>query len=188
MKRVKLGILLSSTLALASSSASAALITFTGSFSGSQSAPPVTSPATGTATLIFNDQTREFSLNFNVHGLSTPAVALHLDSPTPGPGGVIEDYLGNSTILNCGADLCRSISFGDGFFIPANNVSALLAGQDYLAVYTTRFPVGPNTSPESMGPEVAAQLQAIPEPVTAGLMSAAIAVLALARRRMGQRS
>lgn len=182
MKSLRLGILLCS-LTLACSSGSAALITFAGSFSGSQAVPGTVSPATGTVTLVFNDQTREFTLNLDVHGLSAPAVALHLDSPTPGAGGVIEDYLGSSMIVSCGSDLCRSANFGDGFFIPANNVSALLAGQDYVAVYSSNFPVGPNTSPETMGPEIAARLQTIPEPATAALLTVALGIVVLARRR-----
>ena len=73
---------------LVTGAASAAKKTFTGNLDGASEAPtPVTTAATGTATLTFDDQTKKLCGKITHTGLSGAVQAAHLHEGAPGAAG-----------------------------------------------------------------------------------------------------
>ncbi|MBI2527920.1 MAG: CHRD domain-containing protein [Candidatus Rokubacteria bacterium] len=155
--------------------AQAALINFTANLDGFQEVPPHVTPATGLATLVFDDVLNIFDLDLSVSGMLAPITAYHIHAAPPGVNGpVIVSLVGLDPSLV--GSTAGSIHLDDIPF-PLANVADLLAGDTYVNVHTTLFPGG----------EIRAQLveQQVPGPATLLLLGgglAAIGVLGWAHR------
>jgi hypothetical protein len=165
--------------ALSGSSALAQSVTLTANLTGGQENPPVSTPATGTATLIIDLSTNNWTLDIQFGTLTAPLSVAHIHrAPTGSNGPVIIglDGMALSGGRPSWALLSPGItSFSSGgplaapFAFPAGEVSNLLAGNTYINIHSTQFPGG----------EIRGQL--VPTPATATLLG--LAGLVAARRR-----
>ena len=166
---------------LVSSSAQASLLTFTASLTPGQTTPPSGctfngAPCSGTA--VFTVDTVTFDIALSMQYTVGAAWNLHLNDGAPGINGPTEIFLRGDMSTACGTGtFCRTILFTDGFVLPSNNLSDLIAGNDYILVtQATGDPDGPGL--------IRGQLQAVPEPGSISMLFMAFAVgLAMAGKR-----
>lgn len=160
-------------------SAQAQFITFTATLSGAQEVPAVTTPALGTATLVLNTVTNQFTIDLQFSGLTAPVTVAHIHRAAAGVNGPVIIGLDGMT-LSGGRPSWNLISpgvtsFNSGgplnapFAFPAAEVSNLIAGNTYFNVHSSAFPGG----------EIRGQI--IPTP--GALALAGLAALGVARRR-----
>jgi hypothetical protein len=195
-KRMKaLLIILTAMLASCPTAAQATAITYTAILNGPSEAPPNTSPATGAATVIFDDVSFTLEVKADFAGLlgTTTASHIHCCTATSGTGTA-----GVATLLPAFPDFPLGVTSGsfdsvlnllsasayNPAFVTANGgsvalaemtlVNSLAAGTTYFNIHTTSFPGG----------EIRGFLQpvatAVPEPATWSLV--AIGALVGARR------
>lgn len=179
------------TLALASP-ASAATFIYSGTFSGSAEVPPNASPGTGTATVTYDDvlQTIRYQIQFS--GLTGTTVAAHVHlGMGPGTNGGVATQLpslpGFPLGLSSGSydatfSLTDEASFNPAF-VAANGgdaagaeaalAASLASGFGYFNIHSTEFPSG----------EIRADLTAVPEPGTWGLMILGFGLMGFALRK-----
>ena len=138
-----------------------ATFTYVGSLNGPAENPPVASPGTGTATVIYDDVAQTLSLNISFSGLigTTTAAHIHCCVAPPGTVGVATQtpsFAGFPLGVTAGVfsntfDLTLASSFSATFITnnggtPAGAEAALAAGlaagQAYLNVHTTFAPGG----------------------------------------------
>ena len=148
---------------LAATPATATTITFALSMTGAQEVPGPGDPnGTATGTMTFDDVTGGISWNLTYANIVAPG-AMHIHGPG-GPAGTA------ATIL---VPLSVSTTGGAGTLIgqqtgPASNVTSILANPTdfYVNIHNEEFPDG----------AVRGQLGVVPEPGTAALLLAAIAI------------
>lgn len=114
---------------------------FTANLTGAQEVPPVTTSATGSATLALNNGNNEFDLKVNVQGITAANINnSHIHSGAVGVDGNIIFDLGTQYTTN-GNQVTRFVD--DGAFPTANNNLTLLNNsQNYVNVHTIANPDG----------------------------------------------
>ncbi len=147
--------------------ASATTFALAASLDGAQEVPPVATPATGSATLSYDDVANLLSWtivfqdligtinNAHFHGPAAPGVAAGVQVGIPFTAGVTSGTLVGSATITGTQEL------------------QLLAGLWYINIHSTFKPGG----------EIRGQVNVVPEPTTALLLGAGLAALGLARRR-----
>lgn len=180
--------------------AEAAPITFTATLSGSQEFPPVNSPGSGTATVIFDAEAHTMSVDASFEDLLSPTTASHIHGPVVPPepnAGVatqVPSFVGFPLGVTAGtySEVFNTLDPAtyNPAFLTANGGTAagaeaafldmLLAGAAYLNIHTEMFPAG----------EIRGNLtQQVAIPAPAGLALFALALVAFAglRQGMGQK-
>ncbi len=179
-----------STLAL--SSASAAILTYTGSLSGFQQVPANVSSATGFAVIDYNDILSTLTVNVTFSGLSagTTAGHIHCCAAEGANAGVAIGFpaspgfpLGvTSGTYNNVFDLTSIATFNGTFFTNNGGTVALAeaaflnglnSGQTYVNIHNINFPSG----------EIRGQLAPVPEPATILVLCSGLGFLAWRKRR-----
>jgi CHRD domain/PEP-CTERM motif len=174
------------------SGAQAAPILYFANFSGLNEVPSVTSPGTGTASVIYDPSARTLLVDVDfanltgsttvahIHCCALPGANAGVATPTPS----FPDFPTNVT---AGAysrlfDLTLSSSFNAGFITanggtPAGAEAALATGlaegKAYFNIHTDLFRAG----------EIRANLTAVPEPATWSLLGLSVVVLMASRRK-----
>lgn len=172
----------------------AAPITFTASLSGDAENPPIVSPGTGSATVIFDPDAHSMSVNVSFDNLTGMTTVAHIHGPVTEPGGTA----GVATQVPSFVDFPANVTSGsytrdfdtldpatyNPAFVTANGGSVeeaeaaffamLLAGSAYLNIHTVNFPAG-----EIRGFLIAQTVAAPP----AGFILAAGALLLTGMRR-----
>jgi hypothetical protein len=178
--------------------AQAVPITFTASLDGPSESPPVASPGTGNAVVVYDDAAHTLSVEVTFSDLvgMTTVAHIHCCVASPGtgtvgvatypvtfpgfPAGVTSGTYSSPTAI----DLTDSLSYTAGFLAgfgggtaagaEAALLAGLLDGSAYFNIHTSFAPGG----------EIRGFLeQRIPEPATLGLFGAGLAGLAVVRRR-----
>lgn len=165
--------------ALAAPSALAQTVTLTANLSGAQEVPPVSTSASGLATLVINLSTNTWTLDIQFGTLTAPLSVAHIHRAPAGTNGPV--ILGLDGIALSGGRPSWGLltpgitSFNSGgpqaapFAFPSAEVANLLAGNTYINVHSQAFPGG----------ELRGQL--VPTPATATLLG--LAGLVATRRR-----
>jgi hypothetical protein len=161
--------------------ASAALITFDATLTGTQETPPNASPATGAGTVVADTVAQTLGVSESFAMLSSPSTVSHLHFAPPGVAGPIILPLtnfpagvtsGSFTGTFTAADLTNQATTGISTF--AGLLAAMEAGETYLNIHSSLFPAG----------EIRGQLvpAAVPEPLPlALLLGMGLAGIAFAR-------
>lgn len=170
----------------------AAPITFTATLTGAGENPPNTSPGTGIATVVYDDDTHRLSIETAFSGLTagTTAAHIHCCAPPPGnsiPATAVPSFPGFPFDVTEGSfeatfDLTLESSFNPDFLeLHDDSVSAaeaalaagLASGEAYLNIHTTAFRSG----------EIRGFLRPVPEPPTLSAVGLALVMLIAARTR-----
>jgi hypothetical protein len=181
--------------------ASAQSVLLGATLSGAQEVPAVTTPATGTSTLLYNQGTGAFTVTLSFSGLTGNTVPVgpgnapaHIHLGGPGVNGPIAIPLvgipaGGTSFTN----YTRTFTFAELLTIGVSdaNVAALQATLNglvgasvgttaglYANVHTTTFPGG----------EIRGNMAVIPEPSTYALLASGLAGLGVVARRRRQRA
>jgi hypothetical protein len=102
---------------------------------GTQEVPANASPGTGTAVVVFDDQTGAISITGNYTGLTSVVTMAHLHGYSP--AGVNSGILFDLTHTGGTAGTLTGNSV-----IPAGNIANVLNGLTYINVHTVNFPGG----------------------------------------------
>jgi CHRD domain len=167
---------------LLGSYAANASIVFQTPLSGASQNPPVSTSASGFATVTLEDDNNTLDVAINWTGMSSLGEFGHIHCCTaPGTNtGVALDFgsLPNATaaVFNNSYNL-GTFAFGNGQ-TEASFIAGLKAGQAYANIHDTAFPNG-----EIRGQLQQALVQPVPEPGTAWLLTGAVlGAMTLARR------
>lgn len=162
----------------------------TGVFSGSQEAPPVTTPGTRTGTVTLNDTNTAMSISIVFSGLTSPTQAGHIHCcSAPGanssvaigfnapafPLGVQSgsfDQTFDLTLASNYTSAFLTASGGTADLARARLVTGLQSGLAYLNIHTGQFPGG----------EIRANIGAVPEPTSWAMMIAGFGLVGGALR------
>lgn len=164
--------------------ASAMLISFNASLSGSQQVPPNTSPGTGSATLVADTVNKTLTVSEIFAGLLSPSVAGHLHVGSPGNNGsIILEFngfpMGTSGTFNgtfTEANLVNQATTGISTF--SGLLGVLENNNAYVNIHSVLLTKG-----EIRGAVLAVPSR-VPEPMTLALLAVGLAVVAVARRRL----
>jgi hypothetical protein len=153
-------------LALFTSSAQAAIITYNVVLSGAESVPVNVTTASGTATVTVNDVLDTVTVTMSYTGLTggNPSAAhIHCCVLPSANGPVVIPFTGFPTTT--------SGTYSNTFTgVSAANIAGIEAGQAYINIHNTVFPGG-----EIRGDILPAN--AVPEPTSVGLLTLAISGL-----------
>lgn len=133
---------------------------------GLQEVPPVATPATGTATVVFNDVTGEMSVTGTFQDMIGTSTNAHVHGYA-GPGVAVGVVFG----LTFDAGVTSGNFSGNGV-IPGGNINDVLNGLTYINVHSSF----------KAGGEIRGQI-IIPEPASIGLLGLAGLPLLSRRRR-----
>lgn len=153
----------------AATPASATLFQLTASLDGAQETPPVATPATGSATVTFDDTTNLMSWTISFSGLLGTMSNSHFHGPAPvgSPAGV---RVGIPFTAGVQADtLIGSATISNAF------ATELLGGLWYINIHSNLYPGG----------EIRGQVTLVPEPGTLLLLAGGISLLAMRRPSRG---
>lgn len=162
MKRIFLSLLMMCAVCLPLR-AFAALLPFQATLNGLQEVPANASPATGSASILFDDVTKELSWNISFSDLMSAATAAHFHGPAgpgvnasvqaaiPGVMGLVSGTVSGSALLTLGQE--------------ADLFSELF----YINIHTSVFPGG-----EIRGQVLRQQNVPVPEPATTWLMGSTL--------------
>lgn len=181
--------------AVCSPPAQAATFVFSGSLSGSQEVPPVSSPGSGKAVVTFDDMTNILFVEATFAGLlgTTTMAHIHCCAPIGANAGVVTPvptFPGFPLGVTAGSytasfDLTQASSFNPAFI--TNNggsvasarqafIGGLQSNRAYFNIHTTNFPGG----------EIRDQLiAAVPEPATWAMMLLGFGAIGATMRRRG---
>jgi hypothetical protein len=105
-----------------------------------QEAPPTTSPATGTATIAYNNATHTFDISVTVDGIpATDVTGFHIHRGAFGTNGPIIEDFGTAALVPTATGFTFNAT---GVSFDAIHEAALLGGLTYLNVHTAEFPAG----------------------------------------------
>jgi hypothetical protein len=167
MKNSTLSFALAATFALMAPAAHATIINVV--LDGPQAG--VVSPGLGTAVLTLDDVANTLLVDMTFSGLTTPTTNAHIHCCAP-PGVAAGVVIPFAPPFVTGT---TSGHFVNLFSLTAVQVQDIYSGLSYINIHTTNFPGG----------EIRGQIpHVVPEPATAGLIGAAIAALALLRRKV----
>ena len=103
---------------------------------------PNASPGTGTATILVDNVTGDFTLNYEFQALTAPVTAAHFHLGAPGvAGGIILGLTVGGLLPPLPSGVTSAAGLGSGTF-PAANLADLLAGNVYMNIHTSSFPGG----------------------------------------------
>jgi hypothetical protein len=176
----------------------ASIIQFTASLSGPAEEPPVESPGTGQALVIYDSTAHTMRLVVTFADLLAPVTAAHIHAPTPAPfAGVVgvatqlPSFVGFPLGVTAGSydhtfDLTLESSFNPSYILANTDVAgaeaalltALAEGRAYLNIHTSLHPGG----------EIRGFLTPVPDAsATGGLLALAMAGLLGWARFFGMR-
>lgn len=142
--------------------AQAAPILFTATLTGPEENPPVPSPGTGSATVIFDAEAHSMSVDVTFQGLLAPTSAAHIHGPVTEPQGTapvatqVPSFVDFPLGVTSGSyshvfNTLDPATYNPGF-VTANGGTAagaeaaflamLLDGTAYLNIHTQQFPAG----------------------------------------------
>jgi len=171
--------------------ASAAILSYTGVFSGAAEVPPVATPGSGSAIVTIDTVANTMRVEFDFTDLIADTTVSHIhccSAPTAGVATGVPSFAGFPAGVNFGSydrtfDLKDAASWNPAF-VAANGgtlsgaIAALLDGLKnglaYANIHTKDFPAG----------EIRANLTFIPIPGAAVLFAAGLAALMARRRRV----
>lgn len=148
--------------------ANATIISLSSVIDGAQETPVVVTPATGSATLTYDDVSNLLSWTISYSGLIGTSSNAHFHGPAAigvGPAGV---QLG----IPFTAGLTSDTLIGSGT-LTATQETQLLAGLWYINIHSTFRPGG----------EIRGQVLVVPEPLSGALLALGLGGLAVAGRR-----
>lgn len=160
-------------------SAQGAIVTLTANLSSANEVPANPSPASGTAIVTIDTDTRAWTMNLVFSGLTAPVTVAHLHRAPIGVNGPVIVGLdgialsGGRPSWNLIAPGSTSLNTGGAlnapFLFPAAELESLLLGNVYVNIHSTAFPGG----------EIRGNL--VPTPGAIALVG--LAGLAMGRRR-----
>ncbi len=141
---------------------------------GAQEVPPNSSPAVGSATMIYDDVTNMFNLFIAENGIPrSQIIASHIHVAPPGVAGPVIFNIGDGSVYqDFGTTGAYFVGTNLGPF-PQGNEGDLLANNTYINIHTPTYPGG----------EIRGQLILVPEPVSLAVLGGALGLVALRRRR-----
>ncbi|MEX2480342.1 MAG: CHRD domain-containing protein [Gammaproteobacteria bacterium] len=169
---------------LAAGNAQAAVLEFGALLSGAQEVPANASTATGSAFVLFNDASKEFTWNLSFNGLSSAiggdgSPTAHVHKAPAGAEGPVEFAIDGSnpgTVVD-GTGMTSGIFTGVRILTLAQE-SALFAGDLYFNLHTELFPGG-----EIRGQILPGGVTVVPLPGALVLLGSAFGGLLAMRRR-----
>jgi hypothetical protein len=140
------------TLAGVAASSQASVVTLTANLSGLNEVPPVSTPASGTAIVTIDTDTRAWTMNIAFSGLSAPVTVAHIHRAPVGVNGPVIVGLdgmplsGGRPTWNLIAPGSTSLNTGGAlnapFLFPAAELENLLRGNTYVNIHSQAFPGG----------------------------------------------
>src|SRR3954452_18019760 len=175
--------------------APAATITFTTTMLGANETPPNPSPATGTATVVFDTVARNLTYSLTYANLSAPATAGHIHAGAMGIAGpIILPFDPNPTGVSgtvsgvfTATSLTNTADSGISMF--TDLLTAAMANQLYANIHDATYPAGEIRGQlvEVTATPAPTEPTSTPEPTTVPLSGAGLFSLPLLARRRTKR-
>lgn len=192
MNRTALALLFAASLALPATSAGASILTFSGSFSGTQEFPANASTGTGLVTVTIDDVLNTMTVDAAWANLLAPTTVAHIHCCAPlganaGVATSVPTFPGFPAGVTSGTyantfDMTLASSYNPAFVTAQGGTTAsafnalingMLTSNAYFNIHTSQFPGG----------EIRAQLSPVPEPSTWAMLLLGFAAVGLTIRR-----